>query len=534
MSSSNYSIPFSLTNVSAVAVSEINADNTLTTGDNLAQSIWAGVGTFARGKPFTVLSVSKSNYLDVLGDAIHPSVGSQFESIRHVYEAVQQTNGQVVRVAADDAKYPVIIFSYEKDSSGHYTISTTETALTYGTEVELTNGQFLAVYVNDGDPSTKRAITFVDDISAAGRFNLKLTETDSLGTTTTLETVSVSFDTEGVDAMGRANYIETALESRSGYLLATCDSTIAQAVGFKATSALPFVGGTNGDQSKISDAQYIKAIEVLSNANVNYTAVLGLGCYSTVAMGLLADICKDRRIDGFLDLKPTLTYAEALTAADDCGLVGTDYDSVSLYHFPFTHKDKWTTGRVAVGLSGTAYAAKAKGIAKNSDIGGWHFSPAGEERALINRASIKPIDGSGTPDFDAMYTARINKVAVSTTGKMIIDDALTTYSTENYLRFQHVPSIFNAISRYFFQLGRTLKHQPDNITEKSLTREMKKILDRFVASGALVTPRDTDSDGTAPYVLKVTQVEFDYWKVEWAACPTGTARRLLGVPSVIR
>lgn len=531
---SQYSIPFSLTNVSAVAVSEINADSTLSTGDNLAQSIWAGVGTFARGKPFTALSVTKANYLNVLGDAIHPSAGAQFESIRHVYEAVQQTNGYVVRVVADDAKFPVIIFSYEKDSDGNYTISQTTTALTYGSDVELTDNQFLAVYVNDGDPSTKRAITFEADSSATGRFNLKLTETDSLGTTSTLETVSVSFDTEGVDAMSRANYIETALESRSGYLLAVCDATAAAEISFAATSAITFVGGTNGNQSNITDAQYAKAITALSNANVNYTAVLGLGCYSSASLTLLADICKDRRIDGFFDLKSTLTYAEALTAASDSGLVGTDYNSVCLYHFPFTHKDKWTTGRVAVGLSGTAYAAKAKGIAKNTDVGGWHYSPAGEDRALINRASIKPIDGSGTPDYDAMYTARVNKVAVATTGKMIIDDALTTYSQENYLRFQHVASLFNTISRYFFQLGRKLKHQPDNITSKSLTREMTKILDRFVASGALVTPRDTDSDGTLPYILKVTQVEFDYWKVEWAACPTGSARRLLGVPSVIK
>ncbi|WP_175580835.1 hypothetical protein [Chimaeribacter californicus] len=109
-----------------------------------------------------------------------------------------------------------------------------------------------------------------------------------------------------------------------------------------------------------------------------------------------------------------------------------------------------------------------------------------------------------------MYDARINKVAVSTKGKMIIDDALTTYPEENYLRFSHVPSIMNAISRYFFQLGRQLKHQPDNVTEKTLTREMTKVLDRFVASGALVKPRDPDADGTAPYILKVTQVEFDY------------------------
>ena len=39
---------------------------------------------------------------------------------------------------------------------------------------------------------------------------------------------------------------------------------------------------------------------------------------------------------------------------------------------------------------------------------------------------------------------------------------------------------------------------------------MTKLLDRFVASGALVAPRDPDADGTEPYVLKVTQAEDVY------------------------
>ncbi|QCR38737.1 hypothetical protein [Nissabacter sp. SGAir0207] len=526
---SNYSIPSAMTNVSAVAVSAINADSTVTVGDNLGQSLWAGVGAFARGKPFTALKITKSNYLDVLGQPIHPASGSQFEPIRHVYEAVQETDGYAVRVVADDAKFPVIIFSKADGDISHST-----TALTYGTEVELTGNQFLALYVNDGDPSTNRHVTFKADPNSSTRFELKLAETNSLGVTSTLETTVISFGTEDTDSMGRPCYIETALEARSGYLMATCDAQAAAGVAFTATEAIAFAGGTNGNQANISEAQYSKAVTALSNANVNYTHVLGLGCYSLATQKLLADLVNDRRIEGFFDLKGNLTYAEALTAAEDSGLKTANNNACALYHFPFTHKDQWTSGRVNVGLSGTAYASKAKGIKKNSDVGGWHYSPAGEERGVINRANIKPIEGSGTPDEEAMYNARINKVAVSSTGKMIIDDALTTYPEENYLRFQHVSSIMNAISRAFFQLGRKLKHQPDNVTEKSLTREMTKILDRFVASNALVAPRDPDSDGTAPYVLKVTQTEFDYWKIEWACCPTGSARRLLGVPALIK
>ena len=53
----------------------------------------------------------------------------------------------------------------------------------------------------------------------------------------------------------------------------------------------------------------------------------------------------------------------------------------------------------------------------------------------------------------------------------------------------------NAISRFFVQLARQMKHNPDGITESGLTKGMTKLLDRFVASGALVAPRDPDADG---------------------------------------
>ncbi|RAU45288.1 hypothetical protein DBY68_016875 [Pseudocitrobacter sp. RIT415] len=532
--SSNFSIPFTLTNVSAVAVAAIDASKTATVGSNLNQSLWAGVGVFARGKPFKALKITKSNYMDVLGDPIRPQEGSHFEPMRHVFEAVQQTDGYVVRVVPEDAKFPTISFSKESASTGDVNAVTATDALAYGQSVELKDKQFLTIYPIDGDPSTNRSISFTPDKLNANRFTLTLKETSKLGTVTVLESTVVSLDSEETDAMGRPCFITTALESRSAYLGATCDLTAAAGVNLGNITDVTFVGGTNGDQSNISDEQYKKAIEILSNANVNYTAVLGLGCYSTPSYTLLGDICQDRRIDGYFDLKPTLTYAEAITEQESTGLVGVDYVSCSMYHFPFTCKDKWTQARVAFGLSGAAYAAKARGIALNTDVGGWHYSPAGETRALINRAQLEPIDGIGTPDFDEMYTARINKVATSSSGQMIIDDALTTYSEENYLRFQHVSSTFDAISRFFFQLGRTLKHQPDGVTEESLTREMTKVLERFHAAGALVTPRDPDSDGTEPFILVVKQVEIDYWAVTWWACPTGSARRLLGKPVVIR
>jgi hypothetical protein len=529
---SQYSIPFEMTQVAQVVVAAIDASATVTSGTNLASSLFAGIVVTQKGAPFQVLTITKSNYQDVLGVPIKPSVGSCFEPMRHVYEALQQTDGYVVRVVPADAKRPVIYFS--ADSAGK--ITATYGAVAFDADIELDSDQFLAIYVYDGDPcnTTTRAITFTANSSDSSLFDLKLTQTTTLGVTTTLQTITVGFDEDDVDDMGRVAYVEDALEARSSYLRAVCDADAAQAAGFTAMSAMTFTGGTNGNQNNISTAMYEKAIKVLNNADVNFTAVCGFGVYDSSLITELADICNDRRIDGFFDLKPSLTYAEALEAAAALEIYSTDYTSCCLYHLPYTCKDKWTTSKVSFGLSGCAYAAKAKGVKQVADVGGWHYSPAGEDRGIINRASLKPIDPTDTPDYEKMVTYRINKVSAASNGQLMIDDALTTYSANNYLRFQHVASTMNAISRYYYSVARTLKHQPDGITKTRLTKEMTKIMERFEASGALVTPRDTDSDGTSPYQLTMTQVEFDYWQLSYACCVTGTSRRIMGVPSLIK
>ena len=157
------------------------------------------------------------------------------------------------------------------------------------------------------------------------------------------------------------------------------------------------------------------------------------------------------------DLKPTLTYAEAVTESESTGLLGVDYTSCSMYHFPFTCKDKWTQARIAYGLSGAAYAAKHAVLHSTLTL----VAGTIPLRAKLAHSSTVPRSDRSTVSV-LLISMRCTphasiKVATSSTGQMIIDDALTTYGEENYLRFQHVPSTFDAISRFFFQLGRKLE-----------------------------------------------------------------------------
>ncbi|WP_029832034.1 hypothetical protein, partial [Vibrio parahaemolyticus] len=82
------------------------------------------------------------------------------------------------------------------------------------------------------------------------------------------------------------------------------------------------------------------------------------------------------------------------------------------------------------------------------------------ERAVIQRTGLKPIQGAGEPNYQEMYKARLNKLGTDENGNLFIDDSLTSSAAENYLRFEQVVSIADAISRDFYALGNRLKHQP--------------------------------------------------------------------------
>ncbi|MBJ3466552.1 phage tail protein, partial [Salmonella enterica subsp. enterica serovar Corvallis] len=161
------------------------------------------------------------------------------------------------------------------------------------------------------------------------------------------------------------------------------------------------------------------------------------------------------------------------------------------------------------------------------------YAPAGISRAIIDRQNIARIPNIGAVDREAFVLARINPVSVAADGSVYIDDSLTTYSKNNYLRFQHVSSLMNAIARDFYEVAQAIKHEPDGITKETLMKAMTELLDRYVAAGALVTPRDK-SQGEDPYVVQVVQKDIDLWEVSWSVCPTGTARRIVGKPILMR
>ncbi len=561
-------IPFAMSNVSEVVIGTIDASATLSVGGGGGASVFAGIVVSAKGAPFELLHITKGNYKRQLGKAIHPSKGLCSEPIRHVAEAVEYGDGYLVRVVPEDARYPFLrikkglAIQPAQPSAGAGGVnanggkenaseeqkkpavlvapkaekpkdSVTPGNAPFGSKLEATEDSALTLYVVDGDPSIRRAVSMTaadPKRYGVGMFHLRITEMDDLGFEHDLESLLVSMNPEAMNDMNEPAYIETILENNSRCLRAIVGEGADELAGFPLTW---LEGGTNGDMNNISAGQYQKALSVLRNAMVNYTAILGLGCYDTTVLANLATVCNERRIDGFMDIPSYLNYAGADKWINDLGL---NNHRVAFYHFPYTAKDSFSGSKMLWGLSGVAFGAKAQGVRSVPDVGGWHFSPAGEERGVISRRSIKPLPGLDEPDYLRMYSSRINKIAVGTGGMLVIDDSLTCWKKEDYLRFQHVSSTMDAISRAFYGLAKTLKHQPDGLTLDALNRELPKLLDKFTSCGALVKPRDSD-DGDSPYVIKIDPPaggEIDLWKVTWSVCVTGTSRRIFGQPSLLR
>ncbi|MCV5446620.1 phage tail protein, partial [Escherichia coli] len=54
-----------------------------------------------------------------------------------------------------------------------------------------------------------------------------------------------------------------------------------------------FEGGTDGNLSEINAADYLEALKVLEASEVNYTALLSLGCYDASALAAIKKLAED-------------------------------------------------------------------------------------------------------------------------------------------------------------------------------------------------------------------------------------------------
>lgn len=521
-------IPTSLGNAAGVAAAPINASATVQAGGAGGLSVFAGLVIADKGEPFKLLRVTKQNWQSVLGRPLRPNVGEHAASLRCVEDALKGGDGYVVRVVPPTAKFPVLTLQAVDAESGKNV--TTATALPYGTVPTLGVSDLIAFYPADGSVGL-RSIELKSLQGEPTKMTLSLFGTDSVGGEYLEASWVVSMSRTVVDDDGKSLFISDVLSRANAVIRVSVPenaSLSSSVAGFEKT---PFVGATNGNATEITSAEWTKACNVLSSAMVGFTAVVGLGVTDGSVIEKLAEVANSRRIDSFFDVKAT-SYATAIEAAKALSM---NDESACLYFFPYKTKDAHYGVHAHWGISGVAFAAKAAGVAMTEgSIGGYHYSPAGMTRAVIGRKEPIPFDGLDLPDEEQMYKARLNKLGLTDGGLLMIDDAITTRQKEDYLVYQHVGSVMNAITRSFYSLAKSLQHEPDGITFDGLDGGMRRMLEDYYAAGALVAPRNPDEDGEEPFILTVEQDSFDHWIVKWSVCVTGTSRRISGQPALIR
>ncbi|UTM60417.1 hypothetical protein L4174_023830 (plasmid) [Photobacterium sp. CCB-ST2H9] len=521
-------IPYTLSNVAETVIYAINADGTMSAGSAGNQAIFAGIVISRKGRPYEPIAVTKSNYEALLGKAYHPSKGLVAEPMRHLAEAVDGGPGIIVRVVPGNAKTPVIRVKVAENGSP----TVENDALPFETAITLdeAGNEKIAFYINDGDALADRSVEMkIADENKYGsnKYELLLYRKDTAGNDGIEKRYIVGLDPEATDDQGGSAYLEAVLEDQNAPIRAIVGDITSIKNGIPRTQ---FTGGEEGDLNTISPENYKKALSALSSSLVKFTHVLGLGCYDNAVIKGLIDISNKRRIGGFYDVNPRLSYADACKAKKDMAI---NEHRACFYHFPFDAKDPTYKVRAVWGLSGVAFRAKSIGIAKTAPTGGYHYTPAGEERAIISRTALRQRPNAGEPDYELMYEVRINKIGTTEAGYLMIDDSLTSSVRENDLRFEQIVSVTDAVSRDAYVLANRLKHEPDGVTYDGAIKGMKRILEGYVSIGALVPPTDKETDGEEPYKLMVDKLDKDLWRLRYALCVSGSARRFACEPIVI-
>ena len=247
----------------------------------------------------------------------------------------------------------------------------------------------------------------------------------------------------------------------------------------------------------------------------------------------LADVADERHIAFFYDVPPALKSAEAIAWDAEMGLKSRH---ARAYYAPYAANDQWRGGKTVWGVSGAMAAAKARcnKIVTVGSTPGVHYAPAGEKRANLTRTGLTALFPDDRINRDALYDGRINPILPVASGGCAADDDLTHIFQTNYIRFGWINDVLDYIDHRFYEGAQQVKFEPDGLTRTGLMDMTTAIMEELVTSGALVTPRDPVQDGSAPYIITVEQLEIDLWKVTWAICITGAARRIAGQPKLIR
>lgn len=574
-----------ITNAAEITILQPIDNNYKTGGGDI--SVGGAVVVATKGKPFTPTRIygGTTDIEDNFGMPL-PSKMYGMEGLRHVHDASESCSYvNAVRVVnALTYRYPSLSFlvarekgdwaegiefnsgdivdflgqkwlcAYphvsSKDNSPEegkqtdwlsYTGPVEENGHRYNEEIIVGDGAFMVIYPIDGDSSANRSVAITGIDKEAQRFTLSIYDKDALGEEYLLEQHVVGVGEDDKDDMGLSAYIEKVFQResdrfRADYMEGVAwedieDVLLANESTRTAERKFKFAGGTPGDEPDVSDWQL--GVNVFRDERLACNLLFAAGIYDPDIIVALADVADSRHICFFYDIPPGLKSAEAIEWDQDLGLTSRH---ARAYYSPYSANDQWRGGKCVWGVSGAMAAAKARcnKIVTVGSTPGVHYAPAGEARSYLTRTGLEQLFYTDRINRDDLYDARINPIVPITSGGCGADDDLTHWFKTNYLRFGWINDVLDYIDHRFLEAAQQAKFEPDGITRVVLMDLTTAIMEDLVTSGALVSPREPERDGTNPYIITVQQLEIDLWKVTWEVCITGAARRIAGQPKLIK
>ena len=497
-------------------------------------SVGACVVQAPKGRPNVVLNVNASNWQDILGKPYPAKVGgTKMEGLRHLADALIDCESvNVVRVLADDALYPGLVM----DDEGAVTTPTYSFPVTAHA---CAAGEILSIWVVDGDPSDNRTVSIGTFDATKERFTITFSDLDADGKAYVLESYVVGVKQTDLDDMGLSAFIETVLENNASRFRCEYNEAFtftefntAAAIGF--ATAQGFEDGTDGGTPTTEDWE--AAWDLFRHDDYSENIMFAAGNYDTDVLANCLEIAEHHHCTFLFDVSPALMSAAGISWLNTAGL---ENRQGAVYHAPIMANDKFygKSSKTVWGVSGEMAASVARcNSIYTGETPGVHYAPAGERRGKLQRTGIvflHPGDGQSPTERLALYDARINPIVPSISGGAVCDDVLSLYFKSNYERFLWVNRIANFIDHRIYEAALTVKFEPDGITRDRLTDLATDVMEAMVASGALVAPRNSDQ-GTEPYVITVEQLQIDLWQLTYEFCPTGSARRIIGQPVIIK
>lgn len=459
----------------------------------------------------------------VVGDVV------TYNNVKYLCVEAHTSNSSVAPSTAGQTQW--IVFDSPVTSGKHR----------YNEEVMVGDGAFMTLYPIDGDASKTRYVEITDVNEETERFKITIFDKDELGEPYEVEHYTVGVGEDDKDDMGMSAYIETVFERESERFRVDYMEGLAWADVLPAlkgaettrteTKDFAFVGGTEGQEPDLQD--WMAGVEVFRNERVHCNLLFAAGNYEPDFIVAMAKVADERHISFFYDVPPALKCEEAIAWDNAMGMTNRHARG---YYSPYSANDQWRGGKCVWGVSGAMAAAKARcnAVVTRGSTPGVHYAPAGEARSYLTRTGIEALFPEDRLNRDNLYDARINPILPITSGGCGADDDLTHWFKTNYLRFGWINDVCDYIDHRFYEAAQQMKFEPDGLTRRGLMDMTVAIMEELVTSGALVAPRDPARDGNAPYIVTVEQLEIDLWKVTWEICITGSARRIVGQPKLIK